>query len=137
MLVGVGIDAVEIERMRLAVTRTPKIIEKILSTSERENLPNNFSRDNLSENDRFISSLAARFVAKTATLNLLGISLFGIPLRQIEIESVPGTGAPKIFISTTDDAKSRFAHISFLCSMSHSKKEAVAVVIAQNVRENT
>lgn len=65
MIVGVGVDIVDIARMKLAVERNKNIIYKILTKSELEQLPN---LDILSE--RFLESLSARFAAKEPLLNL-------------------------------------------------------------------
>ena len=54
MIVGVGVDIVDIARMKLAVERNKNIIYKILTKSELEQLPN---LDILSE--RFLESLSA------------------------------------------------------------------------------
>ncbi|MEG3615886.1 MULTISPECIES: holo-ACP synthase [Isoptericola] len=57
MIIGVGIDVVDVERFMATLERTPRLREKLFTEAERE-LP--------------ASSLAARFAAKEAIAKALG-----------------------------------------------------------------
>lgn len=139
MLRGIGIDLVDIDRMSLAVKRTPSIVKKILTHAELVELRVSSDQADLHLNNRFIASLSARFAAKEATVKSLGLSLFVVGLHSIEITNSE-SGAPKILFPTysnflLDIDNSKKVQIEFLCSLSHTEKTAGAVVVAQNMVE--
>ena len=57
MIIGVGIDVVDIARFGATLERTPQLLERLFTPAERE-LP--------------LQSLAARFAAKEAVAKALG-----------------------------------------------------------------
>ena len=57
MIVGIGIDVVDIARFERSITRTPALVERLFAESER---------------DRPARSLAARFAAKVSLIKALG-----------------------------------------------------------------
>lgn len=59
MIVGVGVDLVDVARFSRAVDRTPRLLERLFAESER---------------DRPLRSLAARFAAKEALIKAVGHS---------------------------------------------------------------
>lgn len=70
MIVGIGVDVVDLGRFDRAVTRTPRLIERLFAQSER---------------DLSLHSLAARFAAKEALVKAIG--QFG-GMRWTEMEVV-------------------------------------------------
>ncbi len=127
MIVGVGIDIVDIARMRLAVERSPKIIDKILTEQEQKELDVFCDGKTTSNDVRFIESLSARFAAKEATVKSLGLSLFTVGLHSIEIKK--NNDVPYIDFPTHRTFTKR--RLSFTCSLTHSGTTAAAVVIAE------
>ena len=77
MIVGVGTDIVEVDRIRKAFLRRPeKFIRKILAAEEIEKIP--LSRE--------IEYLAKRFAAKEAISKVLGTGMqFGVSFGDILI----------------------------------------------------
>lgn len=59
MIVGIGVDVVDLVRFERAVARTPRLVERLFAPSER-GLP--------------VHSLAGRFAAKEALIKALGDS---------------------------------------------------------------
>ena len=59
MIVGIGVDAVDVERFRRALERTPRLADRLFTERERT----------LS-----VQSLAARFAAKEAFIKAMGDS---------------------------------------------------------------
>jgi len=57
VIVGIGIDVVDIVRFERSITRTPGLVERLFAESER---------------DRPARSLAARFAAKESLIKALG-----------------------------------------------------------------
>ena len=111
MIVGVGVDAVPVARMRRALQRTPSIAGRVfteqeLSTSSRRGSPE--------------ASLAARFAAKEACRKALGTV---IAWRDVEVTVTPER-APKLRVEGHDGVR-------FHVSLTHTSDMAVAVVVAE------
>jgi holo-[acyl-carrier protein] synthase len=58
VIVGIGIDVVDIARFERSIVRTPELVERLFAESERR--------------DRPARSLAARFAAKESLIKALG-----------------------------------------------------------------
>ena len=80
---GVGIDLLEIDRLRVALQRRPKLAERLFTDAERE-----YSEGKANP----AQHLAARFCAKEAVAKALSLEAWS--WRDIEV--VPTSGAPKI-----------------------------------------
>jgi len=120
---GVGIDIVEVERLRRAVCRNPAAFGggfypwrmAILLWGGKINFP----------------SLAARFAGKEAVLKALGCGWPEIPWREIEIVK-GGTGPPEVHLGPLARAKAAERGIcSILITLSHTKSQAIAQALAQ------
>ena len=88
MIIGVGTDIVEVDRIRKAFSRRPeKFRRKILAAEEIEITP--VSRE--------IEYLAKRFAAKEAISKVLGTGMqFGVSFRDIVILTDHKTGQPLV-----------------------------------------
>jgi holo-[acyl-carrier protein] synthase len=113
MLVGVGIDLIEIERIERALERRPRLAERLFTEGEIAYAE---------ERARPGRHLAARFAAKEAVIKALGT---GVPPAQIEI--VPGT-PPRVSLSGHAAKLARDSEVSI--SLTHSRETAAAVAIA-------
>lgn len=116
MLTSLGIDMVEIGRVREALARRPGLKARLFTAREREYCERHADP---------APHYAARFAAKEAAAKAVGRYL-----RWQEVEVVRGrAGAPAL--SVTGDS-ARWAEVTrgarFLVSLSHSKDHAVAVV---------
>lgn len=112
MIVGVGIDAVGVARMRLALERTPGVAGRLFTPAELETAASRGSRE---------ASLAARFAAKEACRKALAQPL---PWREMEVVSLD-SGAPRLEVAGRSD-------LDFHLSLSHTRELAVAVVVAES-----
>jgi holo-[acyl-carrier protein] synthase len=112
----VGVDIVEIERIREAMERfDSRFLEKVFTTAELEAY-----RDKL-------PSLAARFAGKEAVIKAL--SCPGISLRDIEILSA-ADGKPIVMLHDKARLRSEYLALTALdISLSHSRDYAVACVV--------
>ena len=120
--VEVGIDIIEIERIARTLERYgDRFLQRVYSTRERERY------------GKRPSELAARFAAKEATMKALGTGVRGIRWRDIEV--LPNRrGKPIIILH--DTAKRRAALLGFrhfAISLTHSRTDAMAIVIATKV----
>lgn len=76
MVVGLGVDIVEIARMERALTRRPRIKERIFSASER---------GYCDARNRPSVHYALRFAAKEAILKALGTGFAGMRFTDVEV----------------------------------------------------
>ena len=119
--IGIGIDLVEVERIRVAHRRWgERFLRRIFSGDEIRHC---FSRANP------YPSLAARFAAKEAAAKAMAVG-FGSELSFTSIAVLPSEGAPKISLS--QPALKRFNAIGgkdLLLSISHTRSHAIAQVL--------
>jgi holo-[acyl-carrier protein] synthase len=122
MIIGIGTDALEIERMALSLKRRGAGFERRVFT-DGENAYCKRKRDPS-------ASYAARFAAKEATLKALGRGLFqGVTLKEIEVVKDP-RGKPDILLH--GGGKKLFDEMggrAITLSLTHSRDIAFAVVI--------
>jgi holo-[acyl-carrier protein] synthase len=90
MIVGVGIDAVEIARVRRAVERHPRFRERVFTRAELEA----GRRRGVGE----VAYLAKRWAAKEAVSKALGVGFSGFSYTEIEVTNLP-SGAPTVRLS--------------------------------------
>jgi holo-[acyl-carrier protein] synthase len=120
-VIGIGIDAVDLDRFRRLLARRPKIAERIFTDSERSTLSARLDP---------APGLAARFAAKEATMKALGTGLGGV--RFTEIEVVGGTpDAPHLKVSGLAAKRAEALGVrSWAVSLTHTDALAMAVVVA-------
>lgn len=115
MIVGVGIDVVDIARFEATLQRTPGMAERLFTSGERE---------------LKIASLAARFAAKEAVAKALGAP-GNLHWHDAEVVSEP-SGKPVLTVTGTVAARAAELGVSsFHLSLSHDAGIASAVVIAE------
>ena len=121
MIVSVGIDVVLVSRFARAMERTPLLVERLFTASERVTS---------SGNPRSPESLAARFAAKEAVAKALGAPA-GLHWHDCEIVTDPD-GRPWLTVSGTVAAVAteRGVHRWHL-SLSHDGGIASAMVLAE------
>ena len=118
MSVNVGVDIVEIERIKRAVSIYHDVFLNRVYTSMELNYCKNMP-----------SRLAARFAAKEAVMKVLGIGALGMNWREIEVISTEN-GPPEIQLyGKIKDKASGIGITGLSLSLSHEKKYAVACVI--------
>lgn len=115
MIIGVGIDVVDIARFEQALARTPGMAVRLFTEGERI-LP--------------AHSLAARFAAKEALAKALGAPR-GLLWTDAEIVASPA-GRPHLKVSGTVAAAAAESGVTnWHLSLSHDAGIASAVVIAE------
>lgn len=115
MIIGTGIDLVDIPRFERTVARTPRLVERLFAPSERA---------------LKLASLAARYAAKEALIKALGGS-DGVHWSEIEIASEE-SGRPHFMLSGTTAAVVEQRGILHLhLTMSHDAGLATAFVVAE------
>lgn len=117
MIIGVGIDVVEIERFTASLRRTPGLATRLFTERERQLPP---------------QSLAARFAAKEALAKALGAPK-GLLWADAEVVKDPA-GRPALEVAGTVAAAAQRAGVTrWHLSLSHDGGIASAIVIAEAV----
>ena len=125
MLVGIGLDIVETERLARALAAPGAFAERIFTAGELAACAGREDR---------LQALAARFAAKEACLKALGAGVLETSLRQVEIVSAAG-GAPQLRLAGALGARARQRGVrSAHVSLTHEPGLAAAVVILEGVR---
>lgn len=115
MIVGVGIDVVDVQRLVAALHRSPRLRERLFVPDERS-MPE--------------TSLAARFATKEALAKALGAPM-GLHWHDAVVRRVAGT-QPVIEVTGTVAARAAELGITrFHVSISHDAGIAAAVVVAE------
>jgi holo-[acyl-carrier protein] synthase len=124
MIVAIGIDIIEVARIREVLRRTPRFRERVFTSAERAYCD---SRGAVSA-----QHYAARFAAKEAALKALQTGWRGgISWQDVEISSLD-SGAP--VLTFQGEAKKLFENsgaTSALLSMSHTPEHAIAQVVLE------
>lgn len=121
MIVGLGVDVVDLARFERAVTRTPRLKERLFAADELV----------VDGRERSAHSLAARFAAKEAALKALGANA-GMRWVDLVVVQAPG-GEPSLELrGTAADRAAAIGATRLHVSMSHDAGIATATVIAES-----
>jgi len=117
----IGLDLVEVDRIRLAISRTPRFRGRVFTATEIEYCE---SRGNP------YPSYAARFAAKESFRKLHPLFASGIGFHEVEVAMGP-EGRPYINLRGEALNRARALGISYMdLSLSHAGQYAVAAIIA-------
>lgn len=121
-IIGIGVDLIEVERIRAAWNRFgQRFLNRLFTPGEQAYA---LRRPDPAE------SLAARFAAKEAVMKALGTGRYGVSWREIEVVRSPG-GRPGITLLGRTRALARLMGVrAWHLSLSHSREQAVAHAIA-------
>lgn len=115
MIIGLGIDMTEIERIESLLNRKPSFIDRILTPKEKEMMPT-------ATNRRRAEWVAGRFAAKEAYSKALGTGIGEhCSFQDIEITRLP-SGKPMI---TGPHAYNQIAHVSITHSLHHAMAQVI------------
>lgn len=116
MILGVGIDVVDIDRFEEAMARTPSLRERLFTAQERE---------------RPLNSLAARFAAKEALAKALGAPT-GMAWHDAEVRN-EHTGDPQFELRGSVLARANDLGVANVhVSLSHDAGIASAMVVLES-----
>jgi len=124
MIVGIGIDIIEVARIREVLQRTPRFRERVFTPAERSYCD---SRDAVA-----VQHYAARFAAKEAMLKALQTGWRGgIGWQDVEVAS-RDSGAPYLILhglvlELFNSSEATASHLS----LSHTNEHAIAQVILE------
>ncbi len=124
MIISIGIDIIEVARIREVLLRTPRFAERVFTTAERAYCD---SRGVVAA-----QHYAVRFAAKEAALKALQTGWRdGISWQDVEI-SARESGAPfLIFRGQVLEVFGKFGATATHLSMSHTSQHAIAQVVLE------
>ncbi len=117
MIRGIGIDIIELERIKESNGENERLASRILNDREREKY------DILKNPRRRVEFLAGRFAAKEACAKALGKGIGKLSFKHIEVMN-DTDGAPTLQVEG-------YEKYTFFVSISHSRDYAVAQVIVE------
>ena len=121
-VVGVGIDAVDLDRFRRVLGRRTHLADRLFTEGERA-----YAR---AASDP-IPRLSTRFAAKEATMKALGVGLGAFPFVDVEVVRA-GLEAPRLVLHGTALARAREAGVTrWHLSLTHTDGVALALVVAE------
>jgi holo-[acyl-carrier protein] synthase len=120
-VIGIGTDLVELDRFRLALSRTPRIVERLFSDAERA-----YAARRADPTER----LAARFAAKEAVMKAMGVGLWKFPLRDVEVVKAP-SGQPSVLLHGRAAALAEERGVrEWRLTLTHTDRIAQAIAVA-------
>lgn len=115
MIYGIGLDLIELERVRLTLERQPRMLKRILTDQER-------ARYEMLKDTRQLEYIAGRFAAKEAFVKALGTGI-GREVSWLDLEVLNETSGRPVMTGPFDGV----IHVS----ITHSDHYAAAQVLLE------
>jgi len=125
MIVGIGIDIAEVDRIGQSIERFgSRFLERIFTEGEIRYCDSKANR---------VERYAARFAAKEAAMKALGTGWnYGVRWRDCEVVRMPG-GRPTIrFHGKAEEFAAKLGARNTALSISHTTDQAIAQVILES-----
>jgi len=120
-VIGVGLDAVDIDRFRALLARRPGMESRLFTARERSYAAGQADGT---------PSLAARFAAKEAVMKALGVGLGAFGWRDVEVVRLEG-GQPSLVVTgAAEMLASGYGVARWHVSLTHTATLAEAIVVA-------
>ena len=114
-MIGIGIDAVDIQRLGDLLTRRPALAARLFTEDERRVA---------------LPGLAARFAAKEAAMKALGVGLGAFGFHDVSVVR-EDSGVPRLLVrGAAAELAGRMGVRSWKVSLTHTDALAEAVVVA-------
>ena len=120
-MIGVGIDLVDIDRFRRTLERTPSMLTRVFTATERAYV------ESMADP---VPSLAARFAAREAVMKSLGLGLGAFGFHDVWVERAD-SGQPRLMVAGRAHELADAAGVTeWHLSLTHSDTTAGAFVVA-------
>ncbi len=121
-MIGIGVDAVDIERFRRSLERTPSMRARLFTPAELAYVAPQADP---------VPSLAVRFAAREAVMKVLGLGLGAFGFHEVSVARLE-SGAPFLLVEgraleLAEAAGVRRWHLS----LTHSDAVAIAYAVAE------
>jgi len=121
MIVGIGVDAVEIDRFRRSLERTPSMKTRLFTHEELEYVE---------PHDDPTASLAARFAAREAVMKAMGVGLGAFEFHDVWVQRAD-SGRPSLVVTgRAEQIANELGVTDWHLSITHTDTTAIAYVIA-------
>ena len=121
MIVGIGVDAVEIDRFRRSLERTPSMKTRLFTHEELEYVE---------PHDDPTASLAARFAAREAVMKAMGVGLGAFEFHDVWVQRAD-SGRPTLAVTgRAEQIANELGVTDWHLSITHTDTTALAYVIA-------
>ena len=121
MIVGIGVDAVEIDRFRRSLARTPSMKTRLFTHEELEYVE---------PHDDPTASLAARFAAREAVMKAMGVGLGAFEFHDVWVHRAD-SGRPMLAVTgRAEQIANELGVTDWHISITHTDTTAIAYVIA-------
>ncbi|GAB3791247.1 holo-ACP synthase [Virgibacillus kimchii] len=117
MIRGIGLDIIELDRVRRNIRQSNRFVRRILTEKEREVF------DSLQNEHRKVEYAAGRFAAKEAFAKALGVGIGKLSFQHIEVLT-DEKGAPTVQARGYEDDR-------IFISITHSREYAAAQVVIE------
>ena len=122
MILGIGTDIIEIERIDRAIKNTPMFLEKIFTKREL---------DELNKSTLRVESVAGNFAVKEAISKAVGTGMRGFSFNDIEVFR-DELGKPIVQVSDKVKDIIKVDNYTFNVSISHNRTCAIAFVVLES-----
>lgn len=121
-VVGIGVDAVDIPRLRRVLVRRRSLADRVFTAAERAYAERAVDG---------VPRLATRFAAKEAAMKALGVGLGAFPMADAEVVRT-GLDAPSLVLhGAAADLAAQAGVRRWHLSLTHTDDLAVAFVVAE------
>lgn len=121
MIIGIGTDIIEIERIEKVIKRTSSFIEKSFTSNEIEYFKTKGLKGNV---------IAGNFAAKEAISKAIGTGFRGFALKDIEVLR-DEFGKPVVKLSNKIHGLLNVGQFNIHVSISHSRENAIAYAVIE------
>jgi len=121
MIIGIGTDIIEIERIEKVINRTSSFIEKSFTSNEIEYFKTKGLKGNV---------IAGNFAAKEAISKAIGTGFRGFALKDIEVLR-DEFGKPVVKLSNKIHGLLNVGKFNIHVSISHSRENAIAYAVIE------
>lgn len=120
-MIGIGVDLVEVDRMRDALARTPTLADRLFTPGERA-----YATAAKDPAERY----AVRFAAKEAVMKALGVGLGAVGWHDIEVVRA-ASGAPSVALTGRAAGLAEAAGVgTWKLTLTHTHRTAEAIAVA-------
>jgi holo-[acyl-carrier protein] synthase len=121
VVIGIGLDVVELDRFRAVLARTPGLKQRLFRPDERD-----YAELRNDPTERY----AVRFAAKEAVMKALGCGIGEIAMFDIEVVRAD-SGAPSVMLHGSARRKADELGVArWLLTLTHTTREAQAIAVA-------
>ncbi|MEO5900757.1 MAG: holo-ACP synthase [Ilumatobacteraceae bacterium] len=116
-----GVDAVDVERFRLALQRTPSMRQRLFTAEELAYV---------APKQDPVPSLAARFAAREAVMKAMGLGLGAFGFHEAWVERASSGEPSLVVVGRAAELATDRGITTWLLSITHTASVAIAYVVA-------